>query len=305
MNNTELEERNGSEGALTIDTTSGISAEEQREIIANIDAIAGATSIAAVPRKIAARKRGVLFPLIINCAALVLLAGGVFLLWRFFKEDDTVIRMTGSSLDSAEGRLIEEIRGDFDAAREEIARLTSNLEKATAFEWQMSGFYKTVNDAYTAGKLADAQAILRSMREFINTPSFAGIRQIEERREINMAMLDAMTRLIDESIRTSRVTEELNEAAQMAERATLEKEDALRRVEELDAERAALAKTAEQRAATLTERDRVIGELRAQTTDLRDTITTQEQRISTLTTQNATLTQRLSAVQQALSPAAD
>lgn len=289
---------------LNVDASSGISPDEQREIIANIDAIAGTGLHADAPKKVTARKRGVLFPLVVNIAALLLLGGGLFALWNVFRLDNSVIRMSGGELDSAEGRLIEEIRDEFDAARAEIARLGRDAEKAAAFERQISGFYASVNEAFLKGDLYAAQTRLRSMREFIDTPSFAGIRQIEERRSLNLATLDVMSRLVDESIRNSRVTEELNAAAALAETAEREKTAALRLVEERESELAGLKKTAQDRAGQLAERDRTIGELRAQGAELRQTISANEQRITSLSSQNNVLTQRLSAVQQALSPAA-
>lgn len=303
LKNSEASQTNNKiEAGLTVDTNSGIPAEEQREIIANIDAIAGGTRIIELPSKIAAKKRGVLFPLLVNIAAVFLLAGGLFFLWRIFKEDDTTIRLGGGTLDSTEGHLIEEMRSDFDAAQEEIARLNDNQKKAAAYEWQISGFYKTVNSQFNAGKLEQARETLRTMREFMDFPAFAGIIQIEQRREINMAILDAMTRLIDESIRNSRVTEELDAASIIAENAVKEKDAALERTQSLITELENVRDTSEKRAAVIAERDRTVTELRTQNTDLRRSITDNEQRINTLTAQNDNLSQRLNAVQQALSP---
>jgi capsule polysaccharide export protein KpsE/RkpR len=295
---------------IEIDTTSGISAEEQRDIIANIDAIAGKNSIGLVPKKIKARRHGFLLPLFINVIALLALAAGLFALKTFYSQEDASIR-SGGELSSVEGKLIEEIRNEFDEARQEINKLNSDLERATLFEWQMSGFYKTVNDNFRQGKLQDAHDTLDAMSEFVDTPSFRGVRQIEERREINLAMIETMTRLIDESIRTSRVTEELNAASEVAQNAVREKEAAETRAAALGNELAASEQTAQrtintlraqstQKDETIAARDRNISELRTQTGTLQQTITANEQRINTLQTQNTTLNQQLGAVRSAL-----
>jgi hypothetical protein len=64
---------------IVFDTSSGISEEEQREILAGLDTLAGRPGIEnpslSVNRE--AKKRGVLFPLLVNIGALLLLAAGV------------------------------------------------------------------------------------------------------------------------------------------------------------------------------------------------------------------------------------
>jgi hypothetical protein len=295
---------------IEIDSASGISVEEQRDVIANIDAIAGKTGIGAIPKKIKARRHGFLLPLFINIAALLALATGLYCMKIFYGEADASIR-SGGELSSVEGKLIEEIRGEFDEARDEINKLNSNLERATLFEWQMSGFYTTINDNFMQGKLREAHDTLGAMREFVDTPLFRQIPQIEERREINLAMIETMTRLIDESIRTSRVTEELNAASLVAENAVSEKEAAETRAAALEGELENAQRTSgntidglrnqnTQKDETIAARDRAITELRTQTNTLQETVAANEQRINTLQTQNTTLNQQLDAVRSAL-----
>ncbi|MDR3166788.1 MAG: hypothetical protein LBT93_02500 [Treponema sp.] len=73
------------ETGIVFDTTSGISEEEQREILAGIEGIAGENRIVSPsrPLKEEAKKRGFLFPLLVNIFALLLLGGG-FLPSLFF-----------------------------------------------------------------------------------------------------------------------------------------------------------------------------------------------------------------------------
>ncbi|MDR2864308.1 MAG: hypothetical protein LBV68_01695 [Spirochaetaceae bacterium] len=299
-------------GDIEIDTSSGISTEEQREIIANIDAIAGKNRISHAPEKVSAKKRGIRFPLLINIGAFFILIGGILILWTLFKQSDTVIRMKSGGFDSAEGRLIEEVRNEFDAAREEINKLNADLERAALFEWQMSGFFNTVNRQFQEGNLQAARGSLIAMREFIDTPSFRAIRQIEERREINLAMIETMTRLIDESIRTSRVTEELNIAAKLTGEALRDKENAEEQRRQLETERAGEQEIAQRtieglreqntrKDAEIAERGNTISELQRQGAVLQQTITTQERNINTLQTQNNNLNQQINVIREALS----
>ncbi|MDR3343265.1 MAG: hypothetical protein LBT14_10875 [Treponema sp.] len=97
---------------LVFDTTSGISEEEQREILARIDTIAGKNRIAPTPEfvKTAAKKRGFLFPLLVNLGALMVLAGGFLLLFNGHGKDEADIREEAAILGITERKLIQEIR---------------------------------------------------------------------------------------------------------------------------------------------------------------------------------------------------
>ncbi|MDR3324900.1 MAG: hypothetical protein LBS82_02780 [Spirochaetaceae bacterium] len=300
---------------IVIDATAGIGAEEQEEIIANLDAIAGRNRITSAPVRVAAKKRGLMLPVAINAAALVALAGGLFLLWTFYKQNDAIIRTDKGQLNSAEGKLLEEMRTEFDAARAEIDKLNSNLERATLFEWQMSGFYSAVNDYFREGKLAQARDAMESMRDFVNTPSFRDVRQIEERREINLATIDAMSYMIDESMRAGRVTEEMNAAAKIAQDALSDKEAAETRAAALEAElssaQAASRKTIDalssqnaQKDQAVAARDSAFAELKSQAASFQQTIASNQQTIGALRSEVSAYKQKIDAVSAAVAPAA-
>jgi chromosome segregation ATPase len=102
----------GSSGEIVFDTASGFSVEEQQEILNRINSIAAENRIAPPEGvlKAEAKKRGILFPVLVNAAALLLLVGGFFLLWFFHGQDDESIRENSAVLGLAERRLIQEIR---------------------------------------------------------------------------------------------------------------------------------------------------------------------------------------------------
>jgi chromosome segregation ATPase len=136
---------------ITIDETSGISAEEQREILEQINSIteknrrslshgeserqfAGTESPARKKEtwRFSAKKKGGLFPVVVNIAAVVVVVAGLFLLLFFHRRTEREIRKNSSLYSTAERALIEEIRRETDLLilekDNEIAEITLRLE---------------------------------------------------------------------------------------------------------------------------------------------------------------------------------
>jgi chromosome segregation ATPase len=101
---------NGS--GIAFDTASGISEEEQREILAGLEAVAGRKGIETPPAflKTEAKKWGGLFPLLVNIGAVILLAAGFLGLYFFHNQTNAEIRKTSAALGITEKKLIQEIR---------------------------------------------------------------------------------------------------------------------------------------------------------------------------------------------------
>jgi len=95
---------------IVFDTTSGISLEEQQEILAGINAMAGGNRLTPGISVTKARKRGFLFPFFVNICALVLLGLGFMLLSHLHIQEDQGIRENFAALDLTERKLIQEIR---------------------------------------------------------------------------------------------------------------------------------------------------------------------------------------------------
>jgi hypothetical protein len=289
----------GDDGSIALDAGSGISLEEQREILAGIDHLAEknrrelGTGSGAGP--FAAKKRGLLFPLLVNGAAILLLAGGVFFFLSMRGKEEERFREGRVVYGSAERALIEEIRretaeklgekeqeidlvvsqlGDVDAelqslqasvdaqaeerkltlrrlhdeyestlsglqnerseilessrtreaalraqfeaqagelaaaaagsearlaaARSELERLAGERERAAAIDAQLSGFFVRAGGEIRAGNPEAAAGILKSARDFLNTPVFQGMRSFQSRKELYTAAADALEGMLEE-----------------------------------------------------------------------------------------------------------
>jgi len=111
-----------------------ISPEEREQVLREIDAAIdeSRTPETADLYVVRADKGGWLFPLLINLAAVLLIAAGVFLLTRHFelRRDDITLRR--SSYRSAEGKLIQRIKQESEnmlqAKEEEIASIREKLQ---------------------------------------------------------------------------------------------------------------------------------------------------------------------------------
>jgi hypothetical protein len=92
------------------------------------------------------------------------------------------------------------------SAREELRRLTEAQERSDIVEWQISGYYNTLSGQIRGGQLEEAAKTLESMREFLNTPAIQYIRIIQTRRELNMAMINALSVMIEETLEREQET---------------------------------------------------------------------------------------------------
>jgi chromosome segregation ATPase len=136
---------------MVFDTGCGISEEEQREIFAQINAIAeknrlslaaGADGISEKGKKkkakrgFKAKKSGGLFPVLVNIAAIAALAGGFFALYTLQGKTDAEVREGARVYNTAERALIDTIRKETSSRLEtkenEISVITSQLEDIDA-----------------------------------------------------------------------------------------------------------------------------------------------------------------------------
>ncbi|MDR3173243.1 MAG: hypothetical protein LBU19_03245 [Treponema sp.] len=81
-------------------------------------------------------------------------------------------------------------------AQREIDRLSSDQEKGAAIEAQLSGLYVRAAAAINGGNLGEAAGTLTAMRDFINTPSFQGIRSIQPRKAFYFSSISTLEGLI-------------------------------------------------------------------------------------------------------------
>jgi hypothetical protein len=106
---------------MALEAESGISREDQQEILKEIEQVAAQNRIATTPEDfvVKALKRGVLFPSVVIAAALAGLAAGAVLFYVLFQRGESQIIRGSVGTITAEGQLIEAVRRDADAKIQE------------------------------------------------------------------------------------------------------------------------------------------------------------------------------------------
>ena len=102
---------------FAFDADSGISREDQKDILQEIEKVATKNRIAVNPEAFAVRaaKKGVLFPVLVNLAALITLVGGLTGLYFFFQRGETQLARSQTGVITAEGKLIETFKKESEA----------------------------------------------------------------------------------------------------------------------------------------------------------------------------------------------
>jgi myosin heavy subunit len=115
---------------LALEEGSGISREDQQEILQEIEKVSEESRISVTPETMAIKavKKGFLFPLVVNILFVVLLAGGGYALYYLFQRGETVLMEEGGAIASAEGRLIEELKKESEAALQAKNREISQIQ---------------------------------------------------------------------------------------------------------------------------------------------------------------------------------
>jgi len=188
---------------IVFDPKSGISEEEQREILAKINNIAEKNRLSLSEGKkprFKAKKSGSRFPVIVNVIAIAALAVGLIILISMQGRTDTQIRTGSRVYNSAERAIIEEIKRETQyGADGEMERLNRDQAQGAAVEAQMSGFFFNLNKQITDNNFDEAGSIIIAMREFINTPGFESLRSMQARKNMYIQAIDSFETLIDQA----------------------------------------------------------------------------------------------------------
>ena len=143
----------GSSGPASQDPEAGITAEERREISAAIDVVARSNRLSSgdASALVAARKRGILLPLVVNIAAVVVTALILVLLARAFASGQTAIMDRGASMSSAEGILLQELKRESDSRLAEKDRAISSIQaKMLALDKERLDLTATIDERIKA-----------------------------------------------------------------------------------------------------------------------------------------------------------
>src|SRR5262245_45993059 len=114
--------------------TSGISEDDRRDILAEIDRVAQENRIQTGPEAFVLhpRKKGLLVPVGVNVGALVVLALGLLILYSLYQQSAQGLVQTQVVLLSPEGKLIEEIKkqsqSELLAKDQQIADINKRVE---------------------------------------------------------------------------------------------------------------------------------------------------------------------------------
>ena len=190
---------------IIIDEKSGISAEEQQEILSQINGIAEknkrhfAENASVKTEKITPKKKGFIFPLAVNAAAVAFLCIGAFLLISFNSKADVQARTGNAVYNVTERALISEIRkdtaGQIAAKEAEIAAIASRMEeidKELALIY--SGDILTPEQIDARERLIAAQNAFRDELYVLNSERSQILESSRSREAMLRAQLEERTR---------------------------------------------------------------------------------------------------------------
>ncbi|MCL2373685.1 MAG: hypothetical protein FWC65_00385 [Treponema sp.] len=194
---------------VVFDSASGISLEEQQEILDGINAMTGTGRLVSDAPVTAAKKRGIMFPVLVNSAAVVILAAGFFLLSHFHVQEEQSIRESSATLGLTERALIQEIRlQNSRQMREKEAEINAVLMMLSSADAEYRFLSESV-EVLTEAQRERAAELARMQDEFRSTLS--GL--YEER-----ARIVEFSRQAEMSLRTDADERERALAAQLEQR---------------------------------------------------------------------------------------
>jgi len=142
------------------DPESGISREDQKEILKEIESVATGSRITVTPEVFAvkAARRGILFPVVVNAAAVFVLLGGLGTLYFLFQRGETRLVKEQPGTITAEGKLIEELKKDSEA------KLLAKNQQISQIQGRLADIEKQRQDlqANMDAKVRDREAQLRA-----------------------------------------------------------------------------------------------------------------------------------------------
>jgi len=187
--------------AIVFDTSSGISLEEQKEILAGINSITDRHSLAHGVSDTKAKKKGFFFPLFVNLGALIIVGAGLYALSVINIQDEQEIRLQSAGMGLTERLLIRELREGANPAADELMRLSDERERAARIESLIGGFFTRVNSQIEGGRFNEASATLLEMKDFLDTPVYRNIRSLEAGRQSYMIAINALELSVEEAIK--------------------------------------------------------------------------------------------------------
>ena len=153
---------------IVFDTTSGISVEEQQEILKGINAMAVGSRVVPETVETGAKKKGYFFPLAVNIGALVIFGFGFFLLTIFHGHGEQQIRESITVLGYTERMLIQEIRLETNRLiNEKESQISNILAMLSAVDAEYMVLYESL-ETLTEAQRERAAYLLAMQEEYQN-----------------------------------------------------------------------------------------------------------------------------------------
>jgi len=183
----------------------------------------------------------------------------------------------------------EQSAAAIDIARGELDRLAREQAQAATVEAQMGALFANLSSAINENNLDEASTIIRSMRGFLNTPAFQGLRSIQARKELYAQAINSFDTMIDELRRS--------QAALATGVLSLDR-SAEATFAELQERTAQLERDLAERNRRITEMERTLQASTSARDSAVQNVATLERRLETQQTQNGTLQTDLNRVNQ-------
>ena len=84
-------------------------------------------------------------------------------------------------------------------AQAELERLSKEQSQTAIIEAQMGALFANLNERISENRLEEAAGIIRSMRGFLNTPAFQGLRSMQARKELYAQTISTLDSMVDEA----------------------------------------------------------------------------------------------------------
>lgn len=192
---------------IVFDSKSGLSVEEQKEILRQINGIAekyrrslsqGTGTQQNSGTVIVAKKKELFFPLAVNLAAFLILAVGAFILFFFNGRKDVEIRTGKKGYSMTEQALIGELTATQQEAFLTLEMLARDQERAAGIDAYLSGAIAVVSELLLSDEFDKAAVAVSELKLFLDTPSFELNRTFLTRKEFYVQSINSVEKLIDD-----------------------------------------------------------------------------------------------------------
>jgi len=165
-------------------------------------------------------------------------------------------------------------------AQGELDRLSREQSQTASVEAQMAAFFATLTTRINENRLDEAAETITTMRGFLNTPAFLGLRSVQARRELYVQAINSFDTMIDELRRSQAALATGVMSLDRSAEATFA---------QLQEKTAQLEQDLAERNRRITEMERSLQTSTATGAAAAQNVTVLERRVDTLQTQNGTL----------------